>query len=113
MHELSIVSNIVQIADEEVRKAKAREVDRITLSFGECSGIERAAFEFAWPIAVKDTVLEHAEKRINTTPGLARCLDCGHTYDLHDYYDPCPECGCFVKDILSGRELIIESITVN
>ena len=46
MHELSIVLGIVDIADEQVRKAHARKVDSIDLDVGTLAGIEMEALDF-------------------------------------------------------------------
>ena len=65
MHELSIVLSIVDIADEQVRKTGARQVEQIDLDIGALSGVELDALDFAWDAGVKDTVLEKAQRNIN------------------------------------------------
>ncbi len=112
MHELSLALNIVDIAEREVKKAQAERVTSISLKIGECAGVENDAFDFAWPAAVKDSVLESAKKDVKTVPGKAKCLDCGHDFDIHHLYDPCPDCESFFKDIYQGKEFFVESLTV-
>ena len=112
MHEFSIALGIVKIAEDESRKAHARVIKNITLEIGTLSGVELEALDFAWPVAVKDTMLEHAGRTVEVIEGKAKCLDCGQVYDLNDMYDACPNCNSYVKDIISGKELRIKSLDV-
>ncbi len=112
MHEFSIALGIVKIAEEESRKAKAKTVKVINLEIGTLSGIELEALEFAWPAAVKETVLEHAKRNIEVIDGKAKCLECDQIYDLNDIYDACPNCGGYFKDIIQGKELRIKSLDI-
>ena len=65
MHELSIALGIVKIAEDESAKANANSVKVIELEIGSMSGIEMDSLDFAWPVAVKDTVLENARRDID------------------------------------------------
>lgn len=113
MHELSIALGIVKIAEDERRKAKAKTVDSIDLEIGKLSGIELDSLEFAWPVAVKDTVLEHAVKNIESIDGWAKCLECEMEYPVFHAYDGCPACKSYFKDILRGKELRVKSLVVS
>ncbi len=113
MHELSIALGIVKIAEQEARKAGVRQVKKITLDIGHLAGVEFEALDFAWPLAVKDTVLEGAERVINKIAGQARCLECDKHYALHHLYDGCPYCGSYFKDIMKGKELLVRSLELS
>jgi len=78
MHELSIALGIVDIAKKETQKAHAQKVELIELEIGTLAGIEFDSLDFVWPSAVKDTVLEHAKKKIHIIEGKAKCGDCHH-----------------------------------
>ena len=112
MHELSVAMGIVKIAESETRKAGAREVEAIELEIGTLAGIEFEALDFVWPIAVRDTVLEHAEKRVEVVEGKARCMDCDTEFQLSRYYDSCPQCRSNLKAILRGKELRVKALEV-
>ncbi len=113
MHELSIAIGIVNIAKKEAVKHHISEIELIELEIGTLSGIEIESLNFAWPLAVSGTVLEHAEKKINIIKGKARCLDCGNDFDLKNIFDPCPRCKSHFKDIYHGKELRVKAIVVN
>lgn len=113
MHELSIAMGIVKIAEDTCVENQAEKVDVIELQIGELAGIEASALEFAWPVAVKDTKLEEAEKIIDWVDGEAKCLECGEQYPVHSLYDPCPKCSGYFKDITAGKELKVKALVVS
>ena len=113
MHEMSIVMGIVEMVEGEVAKVNARRVDVIELEIGSIAGIEMVAFDFAWPTAVKGTVLEHAKRLISRVDARALCLECHTQYELSGLHDGCPVCGAYAKEILQGRELKVKTLEVS
>lgn len=113
MHELSIVLGIIDIAERELKKAKARKVERIELEVGDLSGVEITALDFAWESVVKNTGLESAEKYIEQIEGRARCGECTHTFVMKNIYDACPECGNYFNEILQGQEMKVKALLVS
>jgi len=113
MHELSIALGIVKIAENETAKAKATKVDLIELEIGTLAGIEFDSLDFVWPAAVKDTVLEKAEKKINIIEGKAKCMDCDAVFTIEKIYDPCPVCSSFIKGVIQGKELRVKALEVS
>lgn len=113
MHELSIALGIVKIAEDEHRKANANKVDTIELEIGTLSGVELDSLDFAWPMAVKDTVLEHAEKKIDVIEGRAKCLECETEFPMQRIFDSCPVCDSYFKDIIRGTELRVKALEVS
>jgi hydrogenase nickel incorporation protein HypA/HybF len=110
VHELSIALSIVAIAEEEVKKAGRSQVEEIVLEIGSLAGVEPLALDFAWQEAVKLTVLEKAACLIENKQGRARCLDCNREFALTWWYDPCPACQGFRKQLLQGQEISIKSL---
>lgn len=113
MHELSIVMSIIEIAKQQASNANASLIDEIELDIGSLSGIELTSFEFAWKVAVKQTILEHASKKINRIEAKAKCLDCDTEFPIKNYYDACPACGEHLLNILQGKELRVKSLLVS
>ena len=113
MHELSIVLSIVDAVTKEVDQQKAQTVNRIELDIGNLAGIEWDSFEFAWPPAIKGTVLEHAERIVNHIPAIAVCAECGHEFEKKEPYDACPQCDTYLHHLKSGKELKIKSLLIS
>jgi hydrogenase nickel incorporation protein HypA/HybF len=107
------VLGVVNIAEKTCKERNAAKVDVIELEIGELAGVEKSALDFAWPVAVKDTRLEHAEKVIDWVKGKAHCLECNTDFDIHSLYDSCPNCKGYFKDIQSGRELKVKSLVIS
>jgi hydrogenase nickel incorporation protein HypA/HybF len=105
--------SIIGIAEEEAQKNNASSIEEIELDIGELSGVELSAFDFAWEQAVKSTVLEKAKRTINHIAGEGKCQDCGATFPIHHYFDPCPICQEHLIHILTGKEFRVKSLVVN
>ncbi len=113
MHELSVVTSILKIAEEEVKKAKGKDVKEITLKIGKLSGVELDSLHFAWEQCMKGTVLEKADLIVMEPEGKARCAECNTVFDLEKIYDTCPECHSPFKEIISGKELKIKKLIIH
>jgi hydrogenase nickel incorporation protein HypA/HybF len=112
MHELSIALGIVRIAEDETAKANATSVIKIELEIGVLAGIEFDSLNFIWESAIKDTVLEFAEKEIMIIKGKGKCVDCDSEFEMENLFDPCPYCNSYFKGILQGKELRVKALEV-
>jgi len=113
MHELSVALGIVKIAETETAKVKANKVELIELEIGTLAGIEFDSLDFVWPSAVKDTILEHATKKIIVISARAKCMDCDIAFEIKNIYDACPNCSGFLKGIIQGKELRVKALEVS
>ncbi|MBL0359442.1 MAG: hydrogenase maturation nickel metallochaperone HypA [Chitinophagaceae bacterium] len=113
MHELSIVLSIIDIAQQQAIKEDAAVIEEIEIDIGCLSTVEMNAFDFAWQQAVKETMLEKAERKINRINGKARCSGCEVFFPLKNLYDACPKCGEHLIDIVEGKELRVRSLIVS
>ena len=109
MHELTLAMNVVEIAEEEVRKSNAKIVNEI----GTLSGVIPEAMEFAMTEAVKNTVLHNSKITYRIIPAKAKCMKCSTEFVVEDFYNSCPKCSSFENEILQGRELKVRSLVVN
>jgi len=113
MHELSIAIGIVELAEKEAIKGGGTVIESIELEIGKLSGIEIEALDFAWPIAVRGTMLANAKRTVTSPPGRAKCADCGLIFDIENLFDSCPKCNSYLKDIFQGKDLKIKAITID
>jgi hydrogenase nickel incorporation protein HypA/HybF len=110
MHELSLVMGIVDLAREEAGKHDSCLIEEIVMDIGELSGVEMLSFDFAWNQAVKGTLLENTERKINRIPGSGNCLDCGTVFPMQQFFDPCPACGEHLVEVISGKEMRVKTL---
>lgn len=110
MHEMSIALGIVKIATEESVNSEVDRFTGIDLEIGSLAGIEIDALNFVWEAAVRDSVLENAEKKIQIIQAMAKCIDCQNEYKIDFIHQPCPTCDGFRKEILNGKELRVKNL---
>ena len=112
MHEITVVANIIEIAESEARKAGAVSISEIELEIGKLSCIEKAAFDFAWKHGIRNTLLEHTKRITHYIPGKAKCKTCKLVFEIAELFDPCPHCGNYFSEILEGNELKVRSLRI-
>jgi hydrogenase nickel incorporation protein HypA/HybF len=112
MHELSIAVNIVSSLEDIVRKEHATRVVAFTLKIGTLSGIVPEALNFALESAVKGSLCEGSKWEMETEEAIGKCSMCLHEFPLQEIYLPCPVCGAFNPEIISGQGLKIVSVEI-
>ena len=114
MHEMGIALQIVEIATASI-PADVGEVRiaRVNLKVGKLAAIVPDSLRFCFSVATKDTVLDGAELNSQELPVVARCNDCDAKWTISQAVFKCESCGSGSLEILSGRELDIESIEVS
>ncbi|NOQ20598.1 MAG: hydrogenase maturation nickel metallochaperone HypA [Desulfobacterales bacterium] len=113
MHEMGIALQIVEIATASLPAdlGEAR-VARVNLKVGKLAAVVPESLRFCFDVAVKDTPLAGANLAIEEIPVVARCKDCNAQWTIDEPVFICKTCESGSLDILSGRELDIESIEV-
>lgn len=113
MHEMSIAINILNIAEEELKKANGKRIEKMQLSVGKLSGIVVESLKFALHAARENSPLSETEITITEIPAKMRCSNCNHEFESEEFYTVCPQCDSFMHEIISGKELLINSITID
>ncbi len=112
MHELSIAMSLIEVVKEEAERQSATRVSKVDVEIGTMSGVEAEALLFAWELAIKDTLIDGAELVIHNIQAKARCRECRTEFIQEDFMTPCPNCGSFSFDLISGKELRVSAITI-
>jgi hydrogenase nickel incorporation protein HypA/HybF len=113
MHELSIATNIIEIAEAQARAHCSNSIRKIKLRLGEFTTIVREALEFSFEVARQGTLAEHARLEIETVPLAVRCPTCGPVRQPPgEICLMCQVCGSPLE-IVSGEELQVEYIELD
>lgn len=112
MHELSVVTSIVKIVEQEVDKIKGQKVLELYLEIGKLSGVEIDSFHFVWPQCIYGSVLGETKLFIDEPVGKARCAECETEFQIDKSFDSCPNCESPFKEIITGKELKIKKIII-
>ncbi|MBC8246485.1 MAG: hydrogenase maturation nickel metallochaperone HypA [Deltaproteobacteria bacterium] len=113
MHEMGIAMQIVEIAASSIpAELNNTEVKKVNLNIGKLAAVVPDSLRFCFGIAAQDTALSGAELVINEVPVVARCNDCQNEWTITGPAFACEKCQSGSIEILSGRELNIESIEI-
>ena len=103
MHELGIMTGVMDAVTKSAHDAGADKVLKVTLSVGEMTECIQDALEFAFEALTEDDPFVRE----------SRCLECGAEFEHDRFHMFCPECDSFATELLAGRELQIDSIEVD
>jgi len=111
MHEMGIAMQIIEIAAASIpADMKGSRVERVNLKVGKLAAIVPDSLRFCFEIASQDTPLAGAEIVIQEIPVIARCNDCRFQWTIDTPVFICQKCKSGSIELISGRELNIESI---
>ena len=112
MHELAITQSILAIVLQKAHEAKARQITKVDLLVGTLTGFVPECIQLQFDILSRNTAAAGADLSFNQPPARLHCRKCGNDFTSDSFDLICPECHNLEIDILSGRELYIESIEV-
>lgn len=101
------------ILEQALTAAEANGISRIArlhLKIGAFSGVVDDALRFSFEVASQETKAEGAVLEVDNVPLRVRCIDCGREKEIQPILFQCPSCGSRSVDILTGRELTLDSI---
>ena len=116
MHELGIMTGVLDAVQTSAKQAGADRVLKVSLSVGEMTEAIEDALRFAFEALSEQqeyALCAGAELDIVMVRPRRRCLECGAEYDHDRFHMLCPECGSFATELVAGRELQIDSIEVD
>jgi hydrogenase nickel incorporation protein HypA/HybF len=113
MHELSIVSSIVESVTESLKAYPGARALEVRLRVGALASVIEDSLQFCWGIATDGSELAGARLIVNTVPVTVHCAACGADGELESLQSfRCPRCGKPANDVRGGRELEIESVEI-
>jgi hydrogenase nickel incorporation protein HypA/HybF len=112
MHELSIASCIIDMAQEEAARRSVRVV-AIHLELGALSGVVKEALAGSYEIAVVGTALEGARLVIVEKSVVVFCPACRSSHELPSIqWFRCPVCDGPAGEVLDGDQLRVTALEV-
>jgi hydrogenase nickel incorporation protein HypA/HybF len=110
MHELSLAQGLVEELEKIVLAEAAVRVERVVVVIGTYSGVERDAFEFAFPFAAEGTLCDGATLVVESQPIHVECRKCGKTSSPEPTLLACLDCGATDVSLTGGRDFLIRSV---
>ena len=111
MHELSIVFEVIRTVEDIAKEQGLEKIASITLAVGEGSLIIPQYLEECFPAAIDGKpMFSDTELVIDVIPSEAKGKQCGTIFNVIKTKGFCPNCNSFDKEILTGKEFLIEEI---
>jgi hydrogenase nickel incorporation protein HypA/HybF len=113
VHELSIVSSIVDSVTESLTAYPGTRVKEVRLRVGALASVVEDSLQFCYGIATEDTPLAGSALIVKILPVTMHCDRCGKDVEIASLQSfRCPVCDKPLSDLRQGRELEIESIEI-
>lgn len=111
MHEFSLCEGIIR---ESLRQKSILPEDilSINVAIGELAGVDIDSLQFWFPVVANKLQLPDVKLNVDIIPARVICKSCSAEFHLQKLFDPCPICNTYANyDFLSGRELLVKSVT--
>jgi len=114
MHEVSLVTALVEQVQEVSRREHFQRVLKIRVAIGELSGVEPDAVEFCFSTVAQGSVLEGAELFVERRPAILRCDPCATESSISEGQAwRCSQCGSTDVRLTGGKEFQIIDLDVS
>lgn len=115
MHEMSILTNVMDVVLKYAKDNNASEVVSVTLVVGELRDVVDELMESCFQFLCRNTIAKDATLHMEKVPLKVQCNQCRLVFPA-DIKRPetlvCPDCGSKQLHIHSGREFLIKSIEI-
>jgi hydrogenase nickel incorporation protein HypA/HybF len=109
VHEFGVAAGVLDAVEA---RAAGRPVSALRLHVGALQRLDRAVFDGAFAMLADGGVAAGAAIDVVEVPVRLRCLGCGATTTADEVVVDCEHCGTHDLELLSGDDLVLESITL-
>lgn len=112
MHELSLVSEILRLCEEQAKKQSAKRVHEIRLKVGILSGVEPELLKRAFESLSVGSMVQGAALILEPQGLVLACESCHKESEARELSLRCPKCGSLQTQILAGEDLLLSTIVL-
>jgi hydrogenase nickel insertion protein HypA len=110
MHEFALAEDIVTALKQKMAEDFDR-LSKVSIEVGSLSGVVADSLEFGLQIIFQEERSNNVDIEIISVASRARC-ECGHKYKIEDMFSGCPRCQSFIREIISGKDILIDSVEI-
>jgi hydrogenase nickel incorporation protein HypA/HybF len=110
VHELAVAQALVEQVDAVIDQHHASGATSIRVRIGPLAGVVPELLATAFPLAAAGSRMEHAVLEFSHAPIQVHCQTCGVETEAAMNRLICGACGDWHTQILSGDELLLESV---
>lgn len=111
MHELTLVSGLLDMVRSSAEQNRIKKVNKIFLVVGKSSMVMVDSLQFCFEaLSGQEPLFEGSELLIQERETILQCHECGREFmpdSNHSCF--CPFCRTTATEMISGRELYVES----
>lgn len=111
MHELTLISGLLDMIRSSAEQNRIKKVNKIYLVVGKSSMVMVDSLQFCFEVlSGQEPLFKGSELLIQERETILQCRECGQEFMLdnnHSYI--CPFCTAATTEMISGRELYVES----
>jgi len=111
MHEFALAQDIVETITTRVTE-DLEKVSAINLDVGAFSGVVAESLDFGLKVILAEKHNPDVNINITRIPSVARC-QCGNEYPVKEIFESCPRCQSFNRELISGMDIVINSVEVS
>jgi hydrogenase nickel incorporation protein HypA/HybF len=112
VHELPVTQSIVESVIEEMNSLRLERVGAVHLKLGRMTTFVPDCIKFYYEALIANTPLEGSRLIIEEIDVTGRCNSCCRQLAFDEPFFICPECGSVDIEIISGQELLIDTLEV-
>jgi hydrogenase nickel incorporation protein HypA/HybF len=110
VHELAVAHALVEQVDAVIDQSQASSATAIRVRIGPLAGVVPELLASAFPLAAAGRRMQHAALEFAHAPIRVHCQSCGAETDAAMNRLLCAACGDWHTRIVSGDELLLESV---
>ena len=110
MHELAVAQALVEQVDAVIDQHGATKASLVRVRIGPLAGVVPELLASAFPLAAAGSRMEHAQLDFTHAPITVHCQTCGADTEAAMNRLICGACGDWHTRIVSGDELLLESV---
>lgn len=112
MHELPVTQSIVESVIDEMNSLRLERVGAVYLKLGRMTTFVPDCIKFYYEALIANTPLEGSRLIIEEIDVTGRCNNCNRQLTFDEPFFICPVCGSVDIGIISGQELLIDTLEV-
>lgn len=123
MHEVSVMSSIIEAVLSELKNYNVESVEEVYLTVGEMTYLGTEQLEFAYELLTQGTILEGSKLVIEKEKIEVKCNSCDYEGNINYLEDgmedgayhtkmpiiSCPQCSSQVE-VIKGRSCVVKSV---